>query len=118
MHTRPSGWSRARNSPGQFKGLVLRVPRRLWLVVGVAAFLVTLCVVAVLSHYWVLFGRRIDERLHGERERVLPRVYARPLELYRGQALGERQLIDRLNDLGYADRGRVEKEGEFAVGRD
>ena len=66
----------------------------------------------------MLFGKRIDERLHGERERVLPRVYARPLELYRGQALGEQQLVDRLNDLGYAERSRVEKEGEFTIGRD
>ena len=32
----------------------------------------------------------IDARLHGERERVLPRVFARPLELRRGQALSER----------------------------
>ena len=60
----------------------------------------------------------IDERLHGERERVLPRVYARPLELYRGQALGEQQLVDRLNDLGYAERAVSRRTGEFAIGRD
>ncbi len=49
---------------------------------------------------------------------MLPRVYARPLELYRGQSMGAHQLIDRLNDLGYAQRARVEKPGEFAIGRD
>jgi hypothetical protein len=62
----------------------------------------------VCSYYWVLFARQIDARLHGERDRVLPRVYARPFELYRGQALGVRQLVDRLNDLGYAERARRE----------
>ncbi len=118
MPSRSSGSSRTRHTRGRFKGLILRVPRKLWLVVGAFLFLCTLVLVGVLSYYWVLFGKRIDERLHGERERVLPRVYARPLELYRGQALGEQQLVDRLNDLGYAERGRVEKEGEFTIGRD
>jgi penicillin-binding protein 1B len=43
-------------------------------------------------------------------------VLARPLELRRGQSLTDRQLIDRLNDLGYAHRDRVERPGEFAIG--
>ena len=37
------------------------------------------------------------------------------MELRRGQALGERQLVDRLNDLGYAERPGPERPGEFAV---
>jgi penicillin-binding protein 1B len=76
--------------------------------------LVLLCGAA--GYYYVSFARVIDARLHGERDRVLPRVLARPLELRRGQSLTERQLIDRLNDLGYAQRGKVENAGEFAVG--
>ncbi len=58
----------------------------------------------------------IDARLHGERDTVFPRVLARPLELRRGQSLTDRQLIDRLNDLGYAHRDRIERPGEFAIG--
>src|SRR5262245_26996229 len=69
------------------------------------------------GYYYVSFARLLDARLHGERERVFPRVYARPLELRRGQSLTERQLIDRLNDLGYAQRAAVEKPGEFAIGQ-
>ncbi len=76
--------------------------------------LVLLAVAA--AYYYVSFARVIDARLHGERERVLPRVFARPLELHRGQSLTERQLIDRLNDLGYAERTRPDKAGEFAIG--
>jgi len=71
---------------------------------------------AILGYYYVVFSRQIEARLHGERERVLPRVFARPLELRKGQSLGAAQIIDRLNDLGYAQRARVEKAGEFAVG--
>src|SRR6058998_3468577 len=82
--------------------------------VGLSIPAAVLCVAAV--YYYISFARLIDARLHGERERVFPRVFARPLELRRGQAVTDRQLIDRLNDLGYAQRVKVEKPGEFAVG--
>src|SRR5262249_13713587 len=81
-----------------------------------AAFpLVILCFVT--TYYYVRFAHLIDTRLHGERSTVFPRVPARPLELRRGQSLTDRQLIDQLNDLGYAHRDKVEKPGEFAIGR-
>ena len=41
-----------------------------------------------LTYYYVSFSRLIDARLHGERERTLPRVYARPIVLRQGQAIG------------------------------
>ena len=69
-----------------------------------------------LGYYYVSFARLLDARLHGERATVLPRVFARPLELRRGQSLTERQLVDRLNDLGYAQRTMFEKPGEFVIG--
>ena len=86
--------------------------RRRWVRWTVAA----LSVPAVLlffaaGYYYVTFARLIDARLHGERERVFPRVFARPLELRRGQSLTDRQLIDRLNDLGYAQRGNGGEAG-------
>lgn len=82
------------------------------------AALATLAVVlsGALGYYYVLFSRQIEVRLHGERDRVLPRVFARPLDVWRGQALGERQFVDRLNDLGYAQRSQPEKPGEFSAG--
>src|SRR5262249_5873235 len=70
----------------------------------------------VATYYYVRFARLIDERLHGERQTVLPRVFARPLELRRGQSLTDRQLVDRLNDLGYAERMVLQKPGEFMMG--
>ena len=68
------------------------------------------------GYYYVSFARILDARLHGERATVFPQVFARPLELRRGQSLTEAQLIDRLNDLGYAQRTMFEKPGEFVVG--
>jgi penicillin-binding protein 1B len=101
----------------RFKIRIAAVWRKRWVRLTAAALSVPLvlsCFVA--SYYYVRFARLIDERLHGERQTVLPRVFARPLELRRGQSLTDRQLIDRLNDLGYAQRAAVEKAGEFAVG--
>jgi penicillin-binding protein 1B len=67
------------------------------------------------GYYWVTFGRLIDEQLHGERQRVFPRIFGRPLEIRLGQALTDSQLVGQLNDLGYAERAHVEKPGEFAL---
>jgi len=72
---------------------------------------------AVLVYYYASFARIIDARLHGERERSLPRVYARPLQLRRGETLSEGELVARLNDLGYAQRPNVGAPGEFAIER-
>ena len=71
---------------------------------------------AVAAYYYVRFAALIDARLHGERATVFPRVLARPLELRRGQGMTEQQLVDRLNELGYTHRDRLEKAGEFAIG--
>ena len=81
--------------------------------VGASVPLAALFVAAI--YYYVTFARLMDAGLHGERDRVLPRVLARPLELRRGEALTDRQLIDRLNDLGYTQRPRPEHPGEFSA---
>ena len=69
----------------------------------------------VTGYYYVKFSRMIDARLHGERDRVLPRVFARPLEIRRSEGLSQKEIIDRLNDLGYVQRTQPEVPGEFAV---
>ncbi|HYM25034.1 MAG TPA: PBP1A family penicillin-binding protein [Vicinamibacterales bacterium] len=90
--------------------------RKPW--VRVAAVLLAVPFIALcffLGYYYVSFSELIEARLHGERDTVLPRVFARPLELRRGESMTDRQLIDRLNDLGYAERVKPEHPGEFAV---
>ena len=73
---------------------------------------------AVLGYYYVTFSRMIDARLQGEMQRVDPRVFARPFELRRGQSTSQTELIERLNELGYAHRPQAEGPGEFTIGRD
>jgi penicillin-binding protein 1B len=86
-----------------------------WLVYAGAALAVV--ATGVSAYFFVSFGRMVDERLHGERERSLPRVHARPVELRRGQALSQPDLIGRLNDLGYVLKPEAGNPGEFAVVR-
>jgi penicillin-binding protein 1B len=70
---------------------------------------------ALTGYSYVQFSRLVDARLRGERDRVIPRVFARPLTLAVGQVIGQRELIARLNDAGYTERSRVEQPGAFAV---
>jgi penicillin-binding protein 1B len=96
-------WARARAHPTALK------------YVAIAAGILFGIFCALTGYYYVTFSRMIDARLHGERDRVLPRVFARPLEIRRGEGLSQKELLDRLNDLGYAQRTLVENPGEFAV---
>jgi len=87
-------------------------PLKFW--IAVFAGTPTVIVLAVTAYYYVTFARMIDERLHGERVRTIPRVFARPFEIRRGQWLSAQNIVDRLNDLGYAERAKAEKPGEFS----
>src|SRR5207253_2243016 len=62
---------------------------------------------ALLTYSYVSFSRIIDARLHGERERTLPRVYARPLELRRGESLTELELTALMTGGEREKRRRV-----------
>jgi penicillin-binding protein 1B len=99
-------------------GWRIRVPRGRFrrALLGVAAGLAVVFS-AFLGYYYVQFSRIIEARLHGERDRVVPRVFARPLTLHTGQGLTEADLVARLNDLGYTEKARVERPGEFALDR-
>src|SRR5262245_15173403 len=95
-----------------------RAARPAWLLyLACGGVLIAVLATAVSSYYYVQFSRMIDARLHGERERSLPRVYARPVEIRRGQSLTEQDVVNRLNDLGYAQRAEPEAPGEFAIAR-
>lgn len=57
----------------------------------------------------------VDARLAGIYDRLAPKVYARPYVLRTGQALTYDELDDRLDDLGYTRRERVQARGDFEV---
>jgi penicillin-binding protein 1B len=107
------------STPEPPKPLLPKAPprrRRLrrYLLIGLG--IPSLVALAVGGYYYVNFAKMIDERLHGERMRTLPRVFARPLDIRRGQWLSMAQVVDRLNDLGYSERETATKPGEFALG--
>jgi penicillin-binding protein 1B len=97
----------------------IRFPAAGWkrALLGVVAAL-ALIASAVLGYYYVQLSRIIDARLTGERDRVIPRVFARPLSLHTGQGLSPGELVARLNDIGYTEKSRVERAGEFVAARD
>jgi penicillin-binding protein 1B len=95
--------------------LRILIQRKRWaryLLYGAGAM--ALVSVVAVTYAYFSFSGMIDARLHGERERTLPRVYARPAEFRRGQSLSLQDLVVRLNDLGYAERPAVQLPGEFA----
>lgn len=105
------------------KGWRVRLPRLSWPAVlapykrRIMLGLAVMCVIALggVAYLYVQYGRIIDERLSGERDRAMPRVFARPLALQTGQSLSQTELIARLNDVGYTQRSRVERPGDFAI---
>jgi penicillin-binding protein 1B len=72
----------------------------------------------VFAFLYMSYSGMVNDRLHGERERTIPRVYARPVELRRGQSMSQLELVARFNDLGYAQRPKVDAAGQFTVEAD
>jgi penicillin-binding protein 1B len=90
--------------------------RRSWLRLLTGAFIAAVVVVLVVIGYlWVSTAWEVDARLHGERTRSLPKVFARAIELRRGQTISLPDLVVRLNDLGYTQTPKVEAPAQFAV---
>jgi penicillin-binding protein 1B len=91
--------------------------RGIWYVL--AAIAVPVVALSVFIGYsYVNFSRMIDARMNGELQRTDPRIFARPVTFHRGQSVTLRQMVDRLNDLGYAQRAKAEQPGEFTIGRE
>ena len=76
--------------------MAARLRRRLTRYAMVAAGALTVATAAVLTYGYYSYSQLIDARLHGEGERIPPRVYARPVEFRRGQAISEPELVARL----------------------
>ncbi len=70
------------------------------------------------GYYYGQFSLLIEARLQGERVRVIPRVYGRPLTLRPGLTLASDDVVQRLNDLGYTARETPREGGEFAATRE
>jgi penicillin-binding protein 1B len=80
----------------------------------IAAAVVAGLGLAGVTMLWIKYGRMIDAKLAGE-QRPVPRIFGRPLDLRAGVALSEAQLVQRLNDVGYASAPDINGPGEFHV---
>jgi penicillin-binding protein 1B len=107
-----AGW-RIRLPRTRWPAVLAPYKRRIMIGLGVTGVVMLGAVV----YLYVSYGRIIDARLHGERARALPRIFARPLTLQTGQNMSLNELVARLNDVGYAQRSRVERAGDFAIDR-
>ena len=107
-----AGW-RIRLPRFRWPSVLARYRRRITIALGMAAVVL----LGVVTYLYVSYGRIIDARLYGERDRAVPRIFARPLTLQTGQNMTQAELIGRLNDVGYAQRSRVERTGDFAIDR-
>jgi penicillin-binding protein 1B len=94
---------KARNKPRSWslRGIVLRV--------AAAGF-----VLAVL--YGSFLAWSIGSEFEGRRWDVPAQVYAAPLELYAGRALGADDLVAELRRLGYSEDPRLPGPGTYRVG--
>ena len=73
---------------------------------------------SVLIYYYLRFSVMVERRLQGERWLIPARLYARPLVLRTGMALGAADLVKILNGLKYEEKQEVPAApGEFAVGK-
>ncbi len=70
-------------------------------------------VAGVAGYYYGRLSLVVEARLAGERVRVIPRVYGRPLALRVGLTLNDVEVVQRLNDLGYSERAHASGPGEF-----
>jgi penicillin-binding protein 1B len=81
----------------------------------VAAGLAFVALSFIVGYSFVRLSRQVDARLQGGIERALPRIFARPLELRRGQALSPREVDSWLDDLGYRERPALDAAGQFTA---
>ena len=98
------------------RGIWWWLPQRRWVRVLTAALVLPVFAAAgVAGYYYGRLSLVVEARLAGERVRVIPRVYGRPLTLRVGLTLSDADVVQRLNDLGYAERAQARGPGEFAV---
>jgi penicillin-binding protein 1B len=95
--------------------VLLATPSGSW---GRRALVAGLVLVAIafgtILTLWISYGHLIDTKLAGE-ARPVPRVFGRPFELRTGEWMSQAQLVQRLNDVGYAQAAHASAPGEFSL---
>src|SRR5580765_3644891 len=107
----------APKSPATSRGVRVRYrwPQRRWLR-WTAIGLGSMAILGTLfgTYFWISYGHMIDARLNLESQPI-PRIFGRPFEIQPGRPLTQTQLVQRLNDVGYAQRPKAALPGEFSL---
>jgi penicillin-binding protein 1B len=83
-----------------------------WVVYGVGVPLLLLTITTI--YFWISYSRLIDAKLGGDQQ-AMPRIFGRPFEIRPGRGLTSALLVQRLNDVGYAEREKATRPGEFSI---
>lgn len=101
---------RKKRKPRRYSRRRLRLTVALLSVISIVAFYTA----ATLIYYYFDFSRQIDQRLRGERRERPTWVYARPLEIHKGQRIRSQEVVAHLNALGYRRKSEtLDEPGTF-----
>lgn len=80
------------------------------------AFLVlTILIVLSVAVYWALLDRKIADTFQTSRWLIPAKVYARPLELYKGAEINLLKFVKELASLGYVEAQTLEGTGQYVI---
>ena len=98
----------------------IRIARGFWTSrVGIAllgtALALLLAATIVFTHYYIEFGRMIDQHLTGQVFQNTSRVYSMPGRIFTGETMRPKELTDYLLNAGYQESDVPGAPGEFRI---
>lgn len=89
--------------------------RSRWLVLLSWFFKLSLVAIVIATPYIIYLDSVVQDKFSGKRWTIPAKVYARPLELYKGQKLTKEDFLTELNALGYRPVDTVASVGQMNV---
>lgn len=87
--------------------------RSRWLAFFSLLFKLALVAIVIIAPYIIYLDSVVQDRFSGKRWTIPAKVYARPLELYKGLSLSKDDFLMELNALGYAPVSKVSSVGQM-----
>lgn len=86
-----------------------------WLVFFGWVIKLTLVAIVIAAPYIIYLDSVVQDKFSGKRWTIPAKVYARPLELFKGQKLSKEDFLTELNALGYRPADSVNSVGQIRV---
>lgn len=87
----------------------------LWLVFFSWLIKLTLVAIVIAAPYIIYLDSVVQDKFSGKRWTIPAKVYARPLELFKGQKLSQEDFLTELNALGYRAVSSVNSVGQIHI---